>query len=212
MEFAWEQIGVFLRAIAVGAGIMACYDVFRMLRTAFRTAAAVVFLEDIVFFAAAGMATWFYLLESCRGELRGFVMVGEMLGGMLYFLTLGSLVMKIARPVIHFIQRVLETLLFRPARWIWRIAVQLFTWLVKGLKGTAGWLFRLLRLDKLWKLLKKREKKQKNSKTHLQEGHKLLYNLYVASFFRLSSGIKSRLGISTQEVKQNEQTSELPQP
>ena len=103
MEFAWEQIGIFLRAIAVGAGIMACYDVFRMLRTAFRTADAVVFWEDIVFFAAAGMATWFYLLESCRGELRGFVMVGELLGGVLYFLTLGSLVMKIARPVIHFI-------------------------------------------------------------------------------------------------------------
>ena len=109
-------------------------------------------------------------------------------------------------------QRVLEAILLRPARWIWRTALRIFTWLAKVLKGTAGWLFRLLRLDKLWKLLKKREKKQKNSKTHLQEGHKLLYNLYVAGFLRLSSGIKSRLGISTQEVKQNEQTPELPQP
>lgn len=211
MEFAWEQIGIFLRAIAVGAGIMACYDVFRMLRTAFRTPDGVVFLEDILFFAAAGMATWFYLLESCRGELRGFVMVGEALGGLLYFLTLGSLVMKIARPVIHFIQRVLEAVLFRPARWLWRTAVRVLNRLAGGLKGAAGWIFHLLRLDKLWKLLKKREKKQKNSKTHLPEGHKLLYNLYVAGFFRLFSGIKSRLGISTQEVKQNEQTPELPQ-
>lgn len=201
MEFAWEQICIFLRAIAVGAGIMVCYDFFRILRTAFRTSDAVVFLEDVVFFVAAGLATWFYLLESCRGELRGFVMVGEVIGGLLYFLTAGRLVMKAAKPVIHFLQRLIDRLIFRPVRRIWKLLKGIYKWLAGLGKRISKRLAVFFGADKLRKLSRNKKNLKKNSKIHLQEGHNLLYNLYVKLFPWLFLKGTSQSGNQTQEVE-----------
>ena len=208
MAFAWEQTLIFLRAIAVGAGIMLCYDLFRMLRIAFTVSDAVIFVEDVVFFVAAGLITWFYLLESCRGELRGFVMIGEGLGGIIYFFTIGRAVMGVAKPVIHFLQHLIDRLILSPLRWIWKTAVAVFHWLVKSGKFILKWLAKISGAEKLGNFLKCRENSKKiikNIKIHLQEGHGVLYNLYVALFFWTKRGKLSQAGNQSQEVEMNEQ-------
>jgi len=209
MAFAWEQTAIFLWAIMVGAGIMLCYDIFRMLRLAFPAADAVIFIEDVIFFVAAGFITWYYLLESCRGELRGFVMIGEGLGGLIYFLTVGRAVMKVAKPVIHFWQKLIDGVIIRPLRWIWKTLGAILGWLVKFCKSVLRRLEEISGIKKLRESLRERKnlkKITKNTKTHLQEGHSVLYNLYVSLFSRTKDGKRSQVGNQLQEVDINEQS------
>ena len=48
MALAWEQTRIFLWAIAVGAGIMALYDLFRILRLAFAQREWMIFVTVFV--------------------------------------------------------------------------------------------------------------------------------------------------------------------
>lgn len=205
MAFAWEQTVIFLWAIAVGAGIMLCYDLFRMLRTAFQVSDGAIFAEDVFFFVIAGMITWFYLLESCRGELRGFVMIGEGIGGLIYFLTIGRLVMGIAKPIIHFLQNLIDRLIVRPLQWIWKTVKGIFKWLFKLCKTLLNWLGDISGIKKIGKVLRNKKKIRENTKIHLQERHSLLYNLYVIFFSWTQHGKPSQVGNQLQEVDENEQ-------
>lgn len=210
MEFAWQQTAIFLWSMAVGAGIMMCYDVFRILRAAFQPNDVCIFIEDVIFFVIAGLATWFYLLESCHGELRGFVMVGEGIGGLLYFLTVGRAVMGVARPLIRFFQGVIERLILRPARWMWKVFQGLLQGLARMGKRLLKVMAKIFGVDRAKKVLQNRKKIKENTKIHLPEGRNLLYNLYVICFSRFRPGKSSHKGNQTQEVEKNEEPPKNP--
>lgn len=192
MATAWGQILIFFRAIAVGAGGMALYDLFRMLRIAFRQKDWMVFLEDVLFFMTVGLITWFYLLENCDGRLRGFVFVGEGLGAVLYFVTLGRLVMSVARKLIALLQRLMDTLILRPLTALFRVLLRIFGWFGRGFRR----LFRWLGLEELSDFLKKCKKAFQIKKIHLPDCRRIVYNLF-------DKGLLRKLFNSKQEVEKS---------
>ena len=178
MALIQQQTAIFLWAMVVGALIMALYDLFRILRLSFAGWDWLIFVEDLCFFVLAGLITWYYLLESCEGRIRGFVLVGEGIGALLYYLTIGQLVMAVAKPVIAFLRWTLQ-MLFRPVRWAGKK-------LLIPLKAVAR-----LSLDR-WKrvcmgfrkgIWENRKKVSQIGKRHLQEPGGILYNLFVTSVF-----------------------------
>ena len=72
------QTWLFLLSVALGAALGVCYDVFRILRIAFRHPSLAVLLEDILFSLAAAGATFAFLLTTGNGQLRAFFLIGEM--------------------------------------------------------------------------------------------------------------------------------------
>jgi spore cortex biosynthesis protein YabQ len=99
-----EQTAVFLEAVIVGAVFGAVYDLFRIWRVAFYTPAAIVFVQDILFFSICAVVTFFFGLTVIDGTLRLFVLLGELIGGVLYHFTLGRLVIAAARRIINAIK------------------------------------------------------------------------------------------------------------
>ena len=167
-----EQLLIFLWAIPVGAAIMAVYDLFRILRLAFPHRDWMVFLEDVCFFVLAGMITWSYLLENCRGELRAFVFAAELIGAVLWFVSCGKIVLSAAEKIIRLVRFLLRNLVFRPIKLICRGIGFLFRrfWLL--LWKTA----KLLGAEKVLTISKKYKNKLQNVKNHLQEGTRSVYN------------------------------------
>ena len=66
------QTWIFLGGILVGAALGVCYDLFRVVRLAVPHPAALVAVEDLVFFCVCAAGTFLYLLgramASCGGS------------------------------------------------------------------------------------------------------------------------------------------------
>lgn len=99
-------------SIALGAVLGVCYDVFRVLRVAVRHSAAAAAVEDIIFALVCAAATLLYLIHADCGEIRIFVLAGELVGFVLYYVTVGALVIGAARGIISAVEHI--------CGWIWR--------------------------------------------------------------------------------------------
>ena len=170
-----EQLLIFLWAIPVGASIMFVYDLFRILRLVFSHKDWVVFVEDVCFFILAGMLTWRYLLENCRGELRAFVFAAEVIGAVLWFVTCGKIVMAVAGKLIRLLRFLFRNLVLRPLTALMRGLV----FLCRGFLRLVWHLAKLLGAEKWIAVIKKAKIKVQNAKNHLQEGTRSVYNSYI---------------------------------
>ncbi len=113
-----NQTMVFLYACLLGVGLGVCYDVFRILRVALPLGTVVTFIEDILYFAVTAIATFTFLLYFTQGQIRVYVLLGEVLGWVLYYVTVGSLVIKISKAIVGSIRFVLK--------WLYRIFLSPF--------------------------------------------------------------------------------------
>lgn len=107
---AVEEILLFLRACLLGAILAACYDVLRVFRLAVKCGTLVVFLQDILYFVLAALATFCFLLAWNDGRVRVYLLSGELVGAVAYFFTVSRLVMKFFGMVIRGIKRPFEKL------------------------------------------------------------------------------------------------------
>lgn len=116
-----DQTMDFLLALAFGAGLGALYDVFRILRALIPTGKILIFFEDLLYWCVCGVLTFLFILGVNAGEIRGYLIVGELLGAMVYYGTIGRLIMRSAQAISRGIRCVLRFLrdkiikpIFRP--------------------------------------------------------------------------------------------------
>lgn len=155
------QTLVFLAACCFGAALGAFYDLFRIFRVAVPCSRAAVFVQDIIFWLFCAVASFLFLLYVNTGIVRLFVLLGELLGATLYYVTLGVLVMRSARAIIGFFRavfRFLGRLIARPLRKLGRLCGRLANFITNKVKN----------------LIKKQCKQMKG---HLKVRAALVYNL-----------------------------------
>jgi len=116
-----EQTTIFLQAVLLGFVYGILYDAFRITRIAVPTARWVVFTQDILFFFICAVSTFFFLMRTMDGQVRFFVLLGVILGMIIYFYSLSILVMGVSTAIIRAIKAVLRFIY----RWvmmpIWRL-------------------------------------------------------------------------------------------
>jgi len=116
-----EQTTIFLQAILLGFVYGILYDAFRITRIAVPTARWVIFVQDVLFFFICAVSTFFFLMRTMDGQVRFFVLLGAVLGMIIYFYSLSILIMGVSAAII----RVVKTVLSWVYRWIllpiWRI-------------------------------------------------------------------------------------------
>ena len=95
-----DQTVYFLASIVFGAALSALYGLVRLIRIAYEKKPAVTVVSDILFFAAAGVLTSLFALPFNKGEVRGFIILGEGIGFLTVHFTLGAVFSKISRAVI----------------------------------------------------------------------------------------------------------------
>lgn len=121
----------FFQACLLGAVLGILYDVFRILRVAFPAGKGAVFVQDIIFWFLCSVVTFLFLLSSVDGVIRMFLIIGEIIGGVLYHMTIGVVVMKISETIIGAIKAVLNFVikyLFLP---IWRLVFNIVAFILR---------------------------------------------------------------------------------
>lgn len=111
-----QQAITFLYAAALGALLCAVYDIFRIIRVAFGAKQLAVFIEDIVFSLIALVLTFVFVISFNNGEVRFFVLIGELLGFAIYYFTVGRIVMSLSKAIVRLIKRVLTFVLVPAAK------------------------------------------------------------------------------------------------
>lgn len=90
-----EQTRLFLGSCLLGLPIGMLLDVFRLLRLALPHRTIAVFLEDTIFMILSIFAVQSYAVMFAHSQMRGFFIVGALLGLLLYLLMIGAVWMRI---------------------------------------------------------------------------------------------------------------------
>lgn len=155
-----EEALLFLKSCLLGAGLAAVYDIFRILRLAVRSGKIVVFIEDTLYFILIALATFTFMLFFSEGQIRAYILIGEFLGWLLYYYTIGALVFRMSKAIIRAIKAVL--------RWLYKIFIHPFVRLF-------GWIGK--KICKFFMNIRNKLKNQRQkAKNHLKKKKALMYN------------------------------------
>lgn len=109
MEFSLaDQTIYFLYSLLFGVILSALYDVVVVIRMLSNNRALKLILLDVLYMSLCAVLTVLFAMPFNKGEVRYFVLFGEMIGFIVYRLTLGGLSKKIYSIIIRFISVVIE--------------------------------------------------------------------------------------------------------
>lgn len=105
-----QHTALFLLSVVLGAALGVVYDCFRVFRIVFPPAAknAAVAVEDIIFWLIYGFCVFCYSAVLARGQVRFFIVLGSLIGFVLYLVTIGNAVTGIIRRVVTAVYTVLR--------------------------------------------------------------------------------------------------------
>lgn len=110
-----EELLLFGLSCLAGVVIGAAYDVFRALRLVFPHNTWLTAIEDLLFLAAYGVFLQSFASAAARGHLRGYFVIGNILGFAVYHATIGCVLIGIFRRLTDIIGSTLSAV-FRPIR------------------------------------------------------------------------------------------------
>lgn len=132
-----KETRLFLLSIVVGVGLSLLYDLLRVLRLQTRHRPIVVSLEDLFYFLVCAAVTFGFALKDNSGQIRGYILIGELLGWGCWHLTAGELAVKAASAVFTLVRRalsaVMRVVLF-PLYCVWKLARGLLRLLSRPIK------------------------------------------------------------------------------
>lgn len=102
------EVILFLKACLLGGCCGFLFDLFRILRLAIPHIWIMVFFEDFCYFLSVTLCCLWFVLMLNDGVLRGFLIAGICLGGLLYFLTLSFPIIRLAKWMIRGIYKVIR--------------------------------------------------------------------------------------------------------
>ena len=104
-----NQAYVFLCCVLGGMIIAFMYDVFRIRRKAIRSSNIIVYFEDFIYWILVALVLFAVVYISNDGELRGYVIIGAIIGIILYTLLLSKIVMTVFLFALRLIYKFLIT-------------------------------------------------------------------------------------------------------
>ena len=128
-----KETQLFLFSLPLGIFLSAGYDLFCAARLQIRHSDSAVFLEDILYFVLSAFFSFFFLLKYNCGQVRGYVLVGEGLGWLIWHFTCGKICTKVILLVIKIVKHTFH-LIFLPFRMIFRFFSRTFAMFFKLIK------------------------------------------------------------------------------
>jgi len=128
-----HQLMELLLSAGMGLLLGMYYDVFRVIRIVQQPSARIIFVQDVLFFATSAVITFLFTMTINGGQLRLYIMAGLLAGFLVYYMTIGRLVVRFAKMVTSAISRAwsafwrvvlwpfrkISSLLFRHIQTIW---------------------------------------------------------------------------------------------
>ena len=98
----------FLLACALGVLLSIFYDVFRVLRLVAQWQTLQIFFQDIIYFTVCGFFTFTFALATNCGNVRFYIVAGEIIGWCVYHLTFGGFIMRVLIRTVSFLRGILK--------------------------------------------------------------------------------------------------------
>ena len=106
-----EQAYLFFIAVLIGFFIGFVYDLLRIFRKVVHHGNIFIHLEDLLYWLFVAFIMFYVMLGKNYGEIRGFSILGNVIGMSVYFVTLSIFVIKVSMAVIEWIRKVLTAVL-----------------------------------------------------------------------------------------------------
>ena len=130
-----QQVTGLALAIGVGFSLGIAYDVLRIPRLLLFSGNVAVFFHDVLFWGVSGVVTYLFILAVNFGEIRAYLLFGEIIGGVIYYTLIGTYVSraadKVASTLKKFFSHVFK-LIFLPVK---RIFVHITNFSKKHMKN-----------------------------------------------------------------------------
>ena len=167
----------------VGLALAVVYDIFRVTRILFRTGKIAMYVQDILYGIAAAFVTFLLALVVNSGEIRFYIIGGELIGMAVYFLTVGRITVRIAK-------------------WIHRICVKIALWLKRYISEPIKGFYekkKTVIAQKNAENKKRKKNSERNIENPLKPAPDIVYNR-IKSFF-IGSGKELKGGIPEDDTK-----------
>lgn len=106
-----EQVYIFFSSVLIGAVMGIIFDFFRALRRKGNTKNVLVYIQDIIFWLIIAIMIIVSSFVINNGELRGYMLIGYILGAILYLLIFSKYIKFVFGIIFDFIEKVFEYLL-----------------------------------------------------------------------------------------------------
>lgn len=161
-----EQFTIFAASLGLGFLLGILYDVLRALRLSITKSRVALVIFDVLYFVLFGIITFLFILALNKGEIRFYIIVGEMIGAVFYYISFGIAVIKITDKAVALLHK-LYAFIFRIISAPFRLIKWLFSRIIKKWKNFSA----------------KREKNsQKKRKKLLPKLRLYVYNLFGMLF------------------------------
>ena len=104
---AGNQAYIFMAFSIVGVTIGILFDIFRIIRKTIKTNDFFTYIEDVLFWILTVIIIIFSMYYFCDGELRFFMVIGIVLGTIIYLLTISRYVINISLFFINIIKKII---------------------------------------------------------------------------------------------------------
>lgn len=106
-----EQLKLFLLSCMFGFPIGIVYDIFRAIRVIFPSGKIAAAIEDILFFIIYAVFLMCFTVSLARSEFRIYFCVGNLIGFIVYFFTLGNITIRILNKITTYVKKSLYLVL-----------------------------------------------------------------------------------------------------
>lgn len=100
------QLWQFVYALLFGAFLGVFYDVFRIIRNIINNGKMLIIFEDIIYLFVSSVLTFCFAFFINNGQLRFFIIIGIVLGLIVYYFTVGFIVMKSVNFIILLLKKI----------------------------------------------------------------------------------------------------------
>ncbi len=120
-----EQMLIFFASIGVGFLLGVLYDFLRALRLSFTKWKWVVIVFDLLYFSLVAFLSYIFILATNKGEVRSYIIIGELFGVLFYYFALGIVMMKLTERFVSFLKS-FYSLVFKVVSFPFRLLRRLF--------------------------------------------------------------------------------------
>lgn len=152
------QTQIFLYSLGFGFLFGVLYDAFRMFRLIISNSKVFAFVADILYFSLGSFLTFCFIMVVDSGKIRLYVFAGEILGWLIWYFSLGAIILRFVNTVISSVRRLFSAVL-RPVKRVMHRTMRKSGKIILYIK----------------KIFRKNEKK---AKFILQKHNNIVYNLY----------------------------------
>lgn len=108
-----DECLIFLYSTILGIALGVVFDIFRVIRAVIPHNSFFVAFEDILFMLIWTFSLVIFSVELSGGNIRFFCFVGTFLGFIIYFFSVGKIVIGFIRSISSFIRRLLKAVFVR---------------------------------------------------------------------------------------------------